>query len=58
MIQDFLAALVVMCLASAGAVLIAGCIAEPTFADRCAHCGEYLPDAEAAHQHLRGCPCR
>lgn len=59
MIQDLLAALVVCLTVSAGAVLIAGCIDQPTFADRCEHCGEYLEDAAAAHEHFTRCsPCR
>lgn len=62
MIQDALSALVVALTLAAGAVLIAGfagCLCEPTFADRCQHCGEYLEDAAAAHAHLAECqPCR
>ena len=41
------------------AVLIAGCIDQPTFVDRCQNCGEYLESAEAAHRHFaEGSPCR
>jgi hypothetical protein len=59
MMQDFLASIVLALTLSAGSVLIAGCLCEPTFADRCQHCGEYLEDADAAHEHVRGCqPCR
>ena len=59
MISDFFAAIVLGLICIASAVVIAGCIAEPEFADRCQHCGEYLEDAAAAHDHLARCsPCR
>jgi hypothetical protein len=55
MISDILSTLVLGLFAVSLALPIAGCLAEPTFADRCEHCGEYLEDAAAAHEHLRGC---
>lgn len=59
MISDLIASLAVGLVCLASAVLIVGCVVEPTFADRCQHCGEYFDDAWSAHQHLRECqPCR
>jgi hypothetical protein len=41
------------------AVLVAGCIEQPTFCDRCHNCGEYLETAEASHRHFKESPsCR
>jgi hypothetical protein len=59
MISDILSTLVLGLFAVSLALPIAGCLAEPTFADRCSHCGEYLEDAAAAHEHFTRCsPCR
>jgi hypothetical protein len=59
MISDVLSTLVLGLFAVSLALPIAGCLCEPTFADRCSHCGEYLQDAAAAHAHLAECdPCR
>jgi hypothetical protein len=56
---DFLIDSLCCLLLSAGvAVVVAGCIEQPTFVDQCQHCGEYLEDAAAAHAHLATCsPC-
>jgi len=59
MIQDFLAAVVVSLMVVAGCVLVVGYLTQPTFANRCDHCGEYVEDAEAVHEHFARChPCR
>ena len=59
MISDLLATLAVGLICLASAVLVAGCVCEPTFADRCEHCGEYFDGVADAHDHLARCsPCR
>jgi len=60
LLTDALAATLLMAGMCLGvSVIVSGCINEPTFANRCDHCGEYLEDAEAVHEHFARChPCR
>ena len=57
---SFITDTIICLLVAAGfSAVVAGCLDEPAFVDRCQNCGEYLEDAEAVHRHFaEGEPCR